>query len=401
MRTPFAAALAFLVATTSSAAAAQSQSVLRQADECRSRCWRTHFHHSAEPAHDPDCSDPREADRWGAWCRDYEAVGRCTASCDGPVREAVERERRAAAERYQREQAEMQRRLEEARREHQQAIDRIARAERQRQLEREGRGAPRAGEGTRCDPWRDVEACEQACANGDGKACVAAAITYLGHPDGAPARDASRANGLLRRGCDAGAARGCWAMMFVVESHDDARTYHARAVGLGELGCQRDDADDCFVLGQLQYSSYQYGQTVPYPQVERSYRRGCQLGSIESCYMLIYYPAINGFIRNQHGMPGDASTLVERMLELAEQRCRGDTSTMMEDCMPLAALLAGYFSRPGFGTDFTSLPRELRRPNSTRALQIWDESCRNGFEWACRSANHVRHLQQNGYRRDW
>ena len=125
---------------------------------------------------------------------------------------------------------------------------------------------------------------ESACRHGDGAACWSSGSAYA-EGRGA-ARDPSKAEELLLRGCWAGNSSACIALGWLYETGATGARSRAGAYALYRRACAAGDADGC--RRQAVFDEEGRGTVRAVEQARASYRRACDAGDGWSCRRLAW-----------------------------------------------------------------------------------------------------------------
>lgn len=152
--------------------------------------------------------------------------------------------------------------------------------------------------------WLDREGNEAArCDEGDLEACID--LTF-----GNPGPEPGKALALLRRACEGGSSRGCWAIARLYQEHQ------AEVTAAWKLACERGELHACDELlhPELQYHGMEAWTPPPLKAEEREAltRRACAQGGARQCRELA----------EARGDAPEALGLLERACPLV--RSRGD-----------------------------------------------------------------------------
>ena len=170
----------------------------------------------------------------------------------------------------------------------------------------DGGGSTRAPE--------DLAAAEQACAGGDGAACLRAA--HARSHARAGKRDAAAVTALLERGCSLDEAAACGELGTAVREGDGVAADPARAFELVTRGCALGDAASCGAVAESHTRGKGAARDLDLAFAART--RACDLGDAQACDV-IGDDIANGIVHAQDIPRGTA--LMTRACTLDSARC--------------------------------------------------------------------------------
>ena len=192
---------------------------------------------------------------------------------------------------------------------------------------------------------------EEACTNGDLKACANLGVKYV--QGKGVAQDFLKAVSYFNKACDGGFATGCYNLGQMYYNGKGVPTDHFKAVNYLKRACNDNSARGCNSLGYMYEKGL--GTKRNHVSAAKAYQNSCNLGNTAGCNNL-------GFMyENGQGVDEDNSKAVE----LYTTSCNADD--------PIGCVNLGVMYENGQGIT----------ENKDKALTLYKKGCTHGDQEGC------------------